>query len=61
MYGPFVSMKQRAARRLAGTFAPASEISIFLRNQIFRLLSIGWIADLVAGRGLSGPLALPDY
>ena len=61
MFGPFVSMKQRAARRFASTFAPPSRLSLFLRNQIFRLLSIGWVADLAAGRGFSDRLTLPDY
>jgi 2-polyprenyl-6-methoxyphenol hydroxylase-like FAD-dependent oxidoreductase len=61
LFGPFVSMKQRAARRFAGTFAPKSTASLFIRNRLFSLLSIGWIADLVAGREFSDRLALPDY
>ena len=61
LFGPFVSMKQRAARRFTGTFAPKSRVSLFLRNRIFALLSIPWIADLVAGRGFSDRIALPDY
>jgi hypothetical protein len=54
-------MKKRAARRFAGAFAPKSTSSLFLRNQIFRLLSIGWIADLVVGREFRDRLTLPDY
>ena len=43
VFGPFVSMKQRAARRFAGAFAPKSTTSLFLRNQVFRLLQFpGW-------------------
>jgi 2-polyprenyl-6-methoxyphenol hydroxylase-like FAD-dependent oxidoreductase len=61
VFGDFVSMKQRAARRFAGAFAPTSPLSLFLRNQLFRLLSIGWIADLTAGREFSDAIALPDY
>ena len=61
LMGPFVSMKQRAARRFAGSFAPRSRWSLFLRNQVFRLLSIGWVASLVAGRGFSDPIVLPGY
>ncbi|HEY3885429.1 MAG TPA: FAD-binding domain [Vicinamibacterales bacterium] len=61
LFGPFVSMKKRAARRFAGAFAPKSIFSLFLRNQIFRLLSIGWIADLAVGRGFSDRLTLPNY
>ncbi len=61
LFGPFVSMKQRAARRFAGAFAPKSRISLFLRNKLFSLFSIGWIAKLVAGREFSDRIALPDY
>jgi 2-polyprenyl-6-methoxyphenol hydroxylase-like FAD-dependent oxidoreductase len=60
LFGPFVSKKQRAARRFAGAFAPKSRVSLLLRNQLFGLLSIGWIADLIAGRGFSDRIALPD-
>jgi 2-polyprenyl-6-methoxyphenol hydroxylase-like FAD-dependent oxidoreductase len=61
LFGPFVSMKQRAARRFAGAFAPKSRVSLFLRNRLFAALSIPWIADLVAGREFSDRIALPDY
>ncbi len=59
--GRVVTTKQRAARRFAGAFAPKSAWSLFLRNQLFRLLSIGWIADLTAGRGFSDPISLSSY
>jgi len=61
LFGPFVAMKQRAGRRFAGAFAPKSTFSLFLRNQILRVLSIGWIADLAIGREFSDRLTLPDY
>jgi 2-polyprenyl-6-methoxyphenol hydroxylase-like FAD-dependent oxidoreductase len=61
VFGPFVSMKQRAARRFAGGFAPKSAVSLFLRNKLFSLLSIGWIANLIAGREFSDRIALPNY
>lgn len=61
LFGPFVSMKQRAARRFASGFAPKSRLSLFLRNRLFGLFAIGWIARLVAGREFSDRLALPDY
>jgi len=60
-FGPFVSMKQRAARRFAGVFAPKSRFSLFVGTQIMRLLSIGWIADMTAGREFSDRISLPDY
>jgi 2-polyprenyl-6-methoxyphenol hydroxylase-like FAD-dependent oxidoreductase len=60
-FGGFAAMKQRAARRFAGTFAPTSTFSLFLRNHLMRLLSIGWIADLTAGREFRDRITLPDY
>jgi 2-polyprenyl-6-methoxyphenol hydroxylase-like FAD-dependent oxidoreductase len=60
-FAPFVAMKQRAARRFAGTFAPKSAVSLFFRNKLFSLLSIGWIANLIAGHEFSDRIELPDY
>jgi len=61
LFGPFVSRKQRAARRFAGTFAPKSRTSLFVRNRLFRLFSIEWIANLIAGREFTDRIALPNY
>ena len=61
LFGPFVLSKQKAALRFAGTFAPKSNLALFLRNQIFNLMSIPWIANLAVGRDLADPIALPDY
>jgi 2-polyprenyl-6-methoxyphenol hydroxylase-like FAD-dependent oxidoreductase len=61
VFQPFVSKKQRAARRFAGAFAPKSKMSLLLRNRLFGLLSIGWIAKLIAGREFSDRITLPDY
>jgi 2-polyprenyl-6-methoxyphenol hydroxylase-like FAD-dependent oxidoreductase len=61
IFGPFVFSKQKAARRFAGTFAPKSKVALFLRNQIFRLMAIPWIADLAIGRDLADNIRLPNY
>ena len=61
LFGPFVLAKQKAALRFAGSFAPKSELSLFLRNQLFRLMAIRWIADLTVGRDLADHIALPAY
>ncbi len=61
LFGPFVLSKQKAAIRFAGTFAPKSNFALFLRNQIFKLMAIPWIADLAVGRDLANTIALPDY
>ena len=61
LFAPFVLAKQKAALRFAGAFAPKSKFGLFLRNRIFNLMAIPWVADLVAGRDLSDNIALPDY
>ena len=61
LFGPFVLNKQKSAIRFAGTFAPKSSFALFLRNQIFKLMAIPWIADLAVGRDLADTIALPDY
>ena len=61
LFGPFVLKKQRSALRLAGAFAPKSKRSLFLRNQLFKLMNIPLIADLALGRDLADRIVLPNY
>lgn len=61
LLGPFIAGKQRAARRFAGGFAPNSRLALFLRNQLFQVLSMPWVANLTAGRGFRDKIALPEY
>jgi 2-polyprenyl-6-methoxyphenol hydroxylase-like FAD-dependent oxidoreductase len=61
LFMPFVLRKQKAALRFAATFAPRSKLALLLRNQIFRIIAIPWIADLVVGRDLADNIALVDY
>ncbi|HEX4001102.1 MAG TPA: FAD-binding domain [Candidatus Acidoferrales bacterium] len=61
LFGPFVFQKQKAALRFAGTFAPKSKFSLFLRNQVMNLMKIPWVADLAIGRDLEDRIAIPDY
>jgi 2-polyprenyl-6-methoxyphenol hydroxylase-like FAD-dependent oxidoreductase len=61
LFAPFVFSKQKAALRFAGTFAPKSKWALFLRNQIFNLLAVPWIADFAVGRDLADKIALPEY
>jgi 2-polyprenyl-6-methoxyphenol hydroxylase-like FAD-dependent oxidoreductase len=60
-FEPFVREKQKAALRFAGFFAPRSNLGLFFRNQIMKLLTIPWIADLAVGRDLADNIALPEY
>jgi 2-polyprenyl-6-methoxyphenol hydroxylase-like FAD-dependent oxidoreductase len=59
MFGPFVLAKQKAALRFAGSFAPKSNLTLFLRNQLFKLMAIRWVADLAVGRDLADKITLP--
>lgn len=61
LFAPLVLKKQKAALRFAGVFAPKSKFALFLRNQVFNLMSIPWIADFAAGRDLVDKIDLLDY
>jgi len=61
LFAPFVLAKQKAALRFAGAFAPKSKFGLFLRNQIFNLMAIRWIADLAIGHDLADNIKLPDH
>jgi 2-polyprenyl-6-methoxyphenol hydroxylase-like FAD-dependent oxidoreductase len=61
LFGPFVLAKQKSALRFAGSFAPKSKLQLFLRNQLFSLMAIGWIADLAVGRDFTDEIELPAY
>lgn len=60
-FAPLVATKQRAARRFAGAFAPTSEFTMFLRNQLFKLFSVPTVAALATGRAFRDSLELPVY
>jgi hypothetical protein len=47
--------------RFAGVFAPKSRFAMFLHNQIFKLLSVPWIADWAVGRDLADNITIPNY
>lgn len=53
--------QSKAALRFAGTFGPKSTLALFLRNQLFKLMAIRWIADLAVGRDLADNITLPPY
>jgi len=61
LFWPFVSIKQKAALRFAGFFAPNSKGALFLRNLVLRLMAIPWIADLAVGRDIADKIELPNY
>jgi len=61
VFAPFVRGKQDAALRFANAFAPRSKWAIFVRNQIFNLLRIGWVSNLAFGNDLADKITLPEY
>jgi 2-polyprenyl-6-methoxyphenol hydroxylase-like FAD-dependent oxidoreductase len=61
LFGPFAQKKQEAALRFASSFAPKSKLSLYLRNQVFNLMAIPWIANLALGSGLADKIDLPEY
>ncbi|MDR3386543.1 MAG: FAD-binding domain [Rudaea sp.] len=58
---PVIESKQRAAQKFAKSFAPQTHAGIFLRNQVTRLMSIPFVADLAMGRMFKDSLSLPPY
>ena len=61
LFGPFVRKKQKAALGFAGTFAPRSSFSLFVRNQMFNLMRIPWVVDWALGRSFADKIRLPQY
>ncbi|HUJ63708.1 MAG TPA: FAD-binding domain [Kofleriaceae bacterium] len=60
-YRPFVERKQQAARRFASTFAPASRLGLFARNQLLRLMNAPKLGDWMIRRLAADHHALPEY
>jgi 2-polyprenyl-6-methoxyphenol hydroxylase-like FAD-dependent oxidoreductase len=60
-FAPLIVEKQKAALRFADMFAPKSNFSIFLRNQVMQLMAIPWIANLAVGRDLADRIDLSGY
>jgi 2-polyprenyl-6-methoxyphenol hydroxylase-like FAD-dependent oxidoreductase len=57
----FIAGKQDAAQRFAGSFAPATRLGLFVRDQVTRLFRIPFVADAVLGRGVLDRFELPEY
>ena len=57
----FIGQKQRAAGKFAGSFAPRTELGLFLRNKISGILALPHVAEWVFGNAVTDHLTLPDY
>lgn len=60
-FHPFIVRKQRAAAKFAGSFVPKTQIGIFVRNQVTRLIGLPFVADLAMGPMLRDSITLPTY
>lgn len=58
---PYLAVKQKAATRFAGAFAPRTAFGIWLRNVVIRAFAIPAVARLSFGRDLADQLILPSY
>ena len=58
---PFMTEKQKAAERFAGSFAPKTRFGLLLRNQITRALALPYVADIALGPIVHDRLDLPEY
>ncbi|MGN7977134.1 FAD-binding domain [Microbacterium sp. 22195] len=58
---PMVLAKQNGARGLATAFAPLTRGKLRLRNALFRMMGIRFVANLVMGRSLRDPIEVPDW
>ncbi|HTU44018.1 MAG TPA: FAD-binding domain [Bryobacteraceae bacterium] len=61
IFGPFVLRKQKTALRLAGTFAPKSSFSLLVRNLIFWMMNVPFLARIIAKQTVTDRISLPDY
>jgi len=59
MFRPFIEQKQRAAERFGGWFAPSTDLDIFVRNQVTRLMAVGPIGRWLFGRMIADRFPLP--
>jgi 2-polyprenyl-6-methoxyphenol hydroxylase-like FAD-dependent oxidoreductase len=58
---PFIEGKQRSAERFASSFAPRTNLGVWLRTQAIRLMAIPGVAGILMGRTLRDDFELPDY
>jgi len=60
-FRPFIEAKQRAARRFAGSFAPKTELGLFLRDQLLKLMNVPGLGDWMLRRFAADRFQLPRY
>ena len=58
---PFITDKQSAAVKFSGSFAPKTQLGLFLRNQITKAFKLPFVAELAMGPSLLDRIDLSDY
>jgi 2-polyprenyl-6-methoxyphenol hydroxylase-like FAD-dependent oxidoreductase len=61
LFKPFMDKKQKAARFFAKSFIPKSNFGIWLRNKIFRLMSVSLFSKLFLDQFKDSELKLKEY
>jgi 2-polyprenyl-6-methoxyphenol hydroxylase-like FAD-dependent oxidoreductase len=61
LFKPFMDNKQKAARFFAKSFIPKSNFGIWLRNKIFRLMSVSLFSKLFLDQFKDSELKLKEY
>ena len=58
---PFIKGKQKAAAQFASSFAPKTQLGVFLRNQITKAFKLPFVPKLAMGPSLLDRIDLPDF
>ena len=60
-YRPFIERKQKGARSFASSFAPATRLGIFARDQALRLMNLPVLGEWMIRRMVVDKFTLPEY
>lgn len=61
IFKPFIDKKQKSAQSFAKSFVPKSNFSIWLRNQVFKLMSFPLLTNMLFNQFKDKELKLKDY
>ncbi len=60
-FKPFINKKQKAAQAFAKSFVPKSDFGIWLRNKVFKLMSVWLFSKILLNQFKDKGLILKDY
>lgn len=61
IFKPFIDKKQKSAQSFAKSFVPKSNFGIWLRNQVFKLMSFPLLTNMLFNQFKDKELKLKDY